>query len=150
MMQLKSAHGNFTIISGFPGIGKTYFCNLHPQVTDSDSHAFKEYSPEVYAEHIRTLYLLHQPVLVSTHESVRERLKASDVPFLLVYPAKELKQDYIQRYMLRSGFNGGNDFAHRIKMNWDTWIDDLRSMCGVPKIELQEGQFLSDVIEVLP
>ena len=44
-------------------------------------------------------------ILVSSHKDVRDALVKKGIPFVLVYPNKDIKDEYIQRYKDR----GNND-----------------------------------------
>ena len=71
------------------------------------------------------------------------------IPFVLVYPNRELKDEYIQRYKER----GNNDaFVDLLEKNWDNWMDEMDSMNpqegqSLYKIKLGPGQYLTDVID---
>jgi hypothetical protein len=82
---------------------------------------------------------------VSSHKEVRDALVNESINFTLVYPRKDIKDEYIQRYIDR-----GNDgkFVELLKQNWNNWTDELENQEGCEKIELESGQYLSNVIEL--
>ena len=90
------------VYSAFPGVGKTtYFNNTNKNVLDSDSSKFdKSNFPSNYIQHIEKN--IEDPsvdrILVSSHKDVREALVERGIPFVLVYPDRSLKSEYIQRY----------------------------------------------------
>jgi len=143
------------VISGFPGIGKsTLFENNRAlEFLDSDSTNFswadesKETRnqdwPQNYMEHIVESAKYADAIFVSTHDTVRNALIESRVPFVLVYPSLEMKEEYIQRYKDR-----GNDekFVKLLEANYKVWIENLMSQEGCKHVVLQPGQYLSDVI----
>ena len=97
------------VYSAFPGVGKTtYFNTTDGNVLDSDSSKFdKKHFPENYIEHIKS-GLDNESVdkiLVSSHKDVRDALVKNGISFVLVYPDRSLKDEYIQRYKDR----GNND-----------------------------------------
>jgi hypothetical protein len=62
----------------------------------------------------------------------------------LVYPNREIKDEYIQRYKDR----GNNDaFVDLLDKNWDNWMDEMDSQEGCSKVKLGSGQYLADVID---
>lgn len=124
------------IISAFPGMGKTYYCNNANGViaADSDSSKFswinnedgtRERNPEFpknYIEHIKGLIGKVDFIFVSTHEDVRNALIENNIPFILVFPYSGLKSVYMNRYKDR----GSDDkFISLLDENFDTWCDDL-------------------------
>ena len=141
------------VYSAFPGVGKTtYFNTTNRIVLDSDSSTFdKKHFPDNYIEHIERA--IENPrvdkVLVSSHKDVRDALVKKGIPFVLVYPDRSLKDEYIKRYKDR----GNNDvFVGLLEKNWDTWMDEMDAMGpqegqSLYKVKLASGQYLTDVID---
>lgn len=132
------------VVSAFPGTGKTHYSNIYQDgmVLDSDSSKFdKQYFPENYIEHIRASLLNESicRIFVSSHKVVRDALVDNDIPFLLVYPNRELKEEYVQRYKNRGSTP---DFISLVEKNWDAWIDELDNQMGCSKIKLKSGEYL--------
>jgi hypothetical protein len=140
------------VYSTFPGCGKTtYFNTTDRNVLDSDSSKFdKKHFPGNYLDHIEKN--IEDPnvdkILVSSHKDVREGLVRRKILFVMVYPDRDIKDEYIQRYKDR----GNNDeFVDLLEKNWDNWMDEMDEM-SVPvgqilyKVRLKSGQYLSDVI----
>jgi hypothetical protein len=136
------------VVSAFPGCGKSHlFRNKgEKKILDSDSSTFdKSQFPQNYIEHIKFNIGEVDIILVSSHKEVRDALVNEGIDFTLVYPRKDIKDEYIQRYIDR-----GNDgkFVELLKQNWDNWTDELENQEGCEKIELESGQYLSNVIEL--
>jgi hypothetical protein len=136
------------VVSAFPGCGKSHlFRNKgEKKILDSDSSTFdKSHFPQNYIEHIKSNIGEVDIILVSSHKEVRDALVNESINFTLVYPRKDIKDEYIQRYIDR-----GNDgkFVELLKQNWDNWTDELENQEGCEKIELESGQYLSNVIEL--
>jgi hypothetical protein len=136
------------VVSAFPGCGKSHlFRNKgEKKILDSDSSTFdKSQFPQNYIEHIKSNIGEVDIILVSSHKEVRDALVNESINFTLVYPRKDIKDEYIQRYIDR-----GNDgkFVELLKQNWDNWTDELENQEGCEKIELESGQYLSNVIEL--
>ena len=141
------------VYSAFPGVGKTtYFNTTDRNVLDSDSSKFdKKHFPANYIEHIERN--IQDPkvdkILVSSHKDVRDALLKKGIPFVLVYPNREIKDEYIQRYKDR----GNNDaFVDLLEKNWDNWMDEMDQMEApqgqtLYKVKLGPGQYLADVID---
>jgi hypothetical protein len=136
------------IISAFPGCGKSHlFRNKgEKHILDSDSSKFdKSQFPENYIQHIKSNIGVADMILVSSHKEVRDALVDNGIEFILVYPNKEIKDEYIQRYIDR----GNEDkFVDLLKNNWSNWIPELEQQEGCKKIELKSGQYLSDVVSL--
>ena len=134
------------VVSAFPGCGKSHlFRNKGVmKILDSDSSTFdKSQFPENYINHIKSNIGDVDMILVSSHKEVRDALQNQGINFTLVYPKKDIKDEYIQRYIDR-----GNDgkFVELLKQNWENWVGELNQQSGCEKIKLDSGQYLSDVI----
>lgn len=147
------------IISGFPGIGKTYFCERNKDALDLDSSNFtwfydeefnrKERRPDFpnnYIKSIRENIGKYKYILVSTHDEVRKALQDEGLPFVVVYPSIDRKDEFIQRYKDR----GNNQFfIDIVSQNWETWINGIKNekLIGFRRFEMREGN-LSILIEM--
>lgn len=134
------------VISAFPGCGKShkYRNNEDKLILDSDSSKFdKSDFPRNYIEHIKSNMGKVDIIMVSSHKEVRDALVENGIDFTLVYPKREIKEEYIKRYQER-----GNDdnFIKLLQSKWDDWMDELEHQSNCKKIELKEVQYLSDVI----
>ena len=117
---------NTVIISGFPGIGKTYLFENSPlSILDSDSSKFdKTMFPQNYIEHIKENIGKVDIILVSSHKEVREALVCEKIDFTLVYPHESLKSEYIEKYKERGS---SEKFIQLISDNWNNWIEELKN-----------------------
>ena len=148
------------IISAFPACGKTYvFKNFKDKVIlDSDSSKFSWVIvadqnvrhpdfPQNYINHIKENIGKVDYILVSTHENVRRALEEAGIDFYLVYPERNLKEEWIGRCFLRGN---RENFCWLIADNWDNWIDGLEEDSKKHKyMKLKSGEHLSDVIRFL-
>lgn len=137
------------VVSAFPGCGKSHlFRNKgETKILDSDSSTFdKSEFPQNYISHINSNIGSVDIILVSSHKVVRDALVDDGIEFTLVYPCRDIKDEYIQRYVDR-----GNDdkFVELLKTNWENWMDELEEQSGCKKVELQKGEYLSDIISKL-
>ena len=133
------------VVSAFPGCGKTHlFNNTDKKILDSDSSKFdKTQFPQNYIEHIKSNIGKCDIILVSSHKDVRDALVKNGIKFTLVYPKRELKDDYINRYIQRGSPPA---FIKLLENNWDIWITEMDNQVGCDKIKLDKGEYLSDVI----
>lgn len=155
------------IISAFPTIGKTYAYNQMKdikglKVLDSDSSKFSwlyDYSPVTsdvivrqrnpefpnnYIEHIKQNMDAHY-LFVSSHENVRQAMKEAGIPYVLVYPRRDMLPEIIGRCYLR----GNNEqFIKVLIENWDNWIDSCENDTGaIDKHILGNNEHLLDLID---
>lgn len=153
---------NTKIISGFPGVGKSYLFNTKNnnemfKILDSDSSEFswikdengnntKERNPEFpnnYIKHIKDNIGKVDVIMVSSHDIVRKALKDNDIEYYIVYPSKQLKDEYIRRYKERGNNEG---FINFISNNWDNFIDDIENDDFPIHIKLSDSSYyLKDI-----
>jgi hypothetical protein len=141
------------LVAAFPGTGKSYYVNYGegsgymPQgfATDSDSSKFdKANFPANYIEHIKQCIKDgYARIFISTHKEVMVALVANDLKFTLVYPKENLKEEYLQRYKERGSSQA---FIDLIDKNWSNWLFELHRQTGCTRIELESGQFISNVM----
>ena len=134
------------LISAFPGTGKSHFFNNTTRnVLDSDSSTFdKKDFPNNYMDHIKGNLGNVDVILISSHKDVREALIENGLRFTLVYPKRELKDEYLERYKERGSPEG---FINLLTENWDTWMDEMDRQENCQKIVLESGEYISDMVK---
>ncbi len=144
-----------SVVSGFPGVGKSSLFERSGElkILDSDSSRFSWADapnrirhpewPSNYIGHIRENLGKADIILVSSHDVVRNALVEAGISFVLVYPALDMKDEYIQRYVTR-----GNSpaFVKLLQTNYVIWIQELERQPGCKHVLLGRGQYLSDVL----
>lgn len=131
------------VISGFPGVGKTYLYNSIKakgiKVSDSDSSLYKGQFPLEYLDHIEDL--VHDSdvdvILVSSHEEVRKGLQDRGIKYILVYPDINSKNQYIERYIDRGS---SIEFITLLSNKWEEWITTIENSSEL-KYKLEENVF---------
>ena len=148
------------IISGFPGVGKSYFYNNYQNkfsMLDSDSSEFswnkdseghntKERNPDFpnnYIQHIKKNIGKVDIIFVSSHDVVRKALKDNDIKYIIIYPAKPCKEEYMNRYIKR-----GNDynFIKLLETHWDCFLNELELDDFPTKCRLWNDEYLKDIL----
>lgn len=153
------------IISGFPGVGKSHtekeYLNKESQVCiDFESTEFKYLVnknedkcihpnwPANYINSIKSLsddsyneYPNLKYIFITSHKEVLQGLVNATIPFIIVAPEYNLKDEYIERYKER-----GNDriFIKHLSENWNTYHRDLES-AQMPIIYLKSNEYLVDI-----
>ena len=81
-------------------------------------------------------------ILASSHQAVREALMAEGIHYIIVAPKRELKTEYLIRYLQR-----GNEieFIELLNEKWDEFLDGIEND-GAPVIWLDHGQYMADVL----
>ena len=139
------------VISGFPGIGKSYVFEsiTDLKILDSDSSKFPRKAtqfPSNYIKHIKDNIGKADIILVSSHSVVRDALVMSRIDFTLVYPEKSLKREYLERFKQRGS---SQVFIDNVDKFWDEWIDACDRQRFCTKVVLSKGMYLGHVLGVI-
>jgi len=144
------------IVAAFPGTGKSYYHNEHPDTTlDSDSSNFSWIMrdgekirnpdfPHNYIQHIKDNIGKYDFIFVSSHSEVRNALKDNCIFFYLVYPEYNCKDMYLLRYEQR-----GNtpEFIKLIDENWECWLRQCDSETyGCKQVSLSSNWNIEDMV----
>lgn len=91
--------------------------------------------PNNYIQHIKEHMDTEDVIFVSSHKSVRDALKDTDIPYYLIYPQKEMKDEWLYRFKSR-----GNDekFIQFQNEHWDEFIEDMDKETYPTKIQLKD------------
>lgn len=137
---------NAIVLSGFPGIGKSSAFKQFPDsMADSDSSKFpKEGFPANYIEHIQGLLTQKKYILVSSHQEVRDAMRAAGIAFTCVFPDRSCKDEYMERYKERGSPEG---FLNLLDKQWDNFIDGCEAEPN--QIKMHPGAYLTDVLQFI-
>lgn len=103
--------------------------------------------PQNYIAHIKENIGKADYILVSTHDSVRKALDEAGIEYYLVYPEKELKEEWVGRCFIRGS---KPEFCQLIADNWDEWIRQLETESKTHKcIKLRHRETLSNIINFM-
>jgi len=156
------------IIAAYAGCGKSTFAKMNPKSAvdfhcmpykyyleeDNDIEGEKckanpdnEIRPEWpynYVDAIEELMNVYKYILIPSDSRVLTLLEDEQIPYTLIYPHRDSKEEYRQRYV-----NRGNTehFLSIFYERWDRFIDRLESDCYGKHIVLQSNQFIADVID---
>ncbi len=136
---------NTLVVSAFAGTGKTTLCsNDNLEVLDMDSALFdKADFPENYMRELRHELDKgeYRYIFVSTHASMRAAMAKENINFVLVYPRRELKEEYRKRYI---GRNSPHEFVESIMKNWEDMLDNCSAQEDCIHTILESGEYLED------
>ncbi len=145
------------VIAAFPGTGKSYFVvNLSPngKAIDLDTNAYtdgydedgktvnREF-PANYLIAIKQAIGQTEYLFVGCQPDVLNMLHKESILPILVYPERQLKDEYTRRFHNRGSSEG---FSNLVLDNWDQFLDYLETQDG-DRIVLKSGQYISDVID---
>ena len=144
------------IVSGFPGIGKSSINNnsalnlgeYRIRTNKLDRHTYFSLILEAI---ISGEYNL---IFVSAKTETRQFLENNFLKYNLVYPAKNLKEEYLERYKRRNtvpGYSNTQSFVNNMNKKWNVIINDYYQYKSTfcKHIILKKGQFLSNVLDDL-
>ena len=134
------------IISGFPGVGKSFLGKNNDDFIDLDSSRYAgEDRWQRYKERIEDALGIYKYIFVSSHQETRDILNELGLKYYVVYPDKNLKEEYLKRYKERGS---KEDFIDLMDNNFESFIDSIEnnSPNGV-KVKLTKySDFLKTVI----
>ena len=147
---------NVRVICGFSGVGKSTAEQRHNKVIDFESSGYSHiFEPgefdrrnpafprnyiDAVCEHIENA--ANNVYLLSCHESVRMELKNRGIPYIIVMPHRDLKEEYIRRWFRRGS---PTTFIEYMCDVWDDMIDSCERDDS-PKIHLEADEYLDDIL----
>lgn len=135
------------IISGFSNIGKSSLCNYNDvKCIDFDTHYFRKEDGwvDMYVECVLALVKKYDYVFITTHGEMLKKLNTLGINYYLIYPKRELKEEYKERAIRR---NSSSEFVEGFFSRWDEHISDCEKNKYAKKIVLNSGEYLADVID---
>lgn len=134
-------HPFHKVISAFPGVGKSKAVESITNLVDLDLPGIP--MPD-YVAKVRDHLAEGKIVLVPSWETLRMALRDASIPYSIVYPQRDLKSDYMLRYIKR-----GSDekFLNTLQNRWDAFIDTCESDPSDDHLVLKQSQaYLSDFL----
>ena len=106
------------IICGYAGTGKSTAAKKMVGVVDLESTPFQK-DWETYARVAKHMSDQGYIVLLSCHKELREELHRIGADYIVVYPEKNQKEIYRQRYIERGNTE---EFIETQMKHWDEWV----------------------------
>lgn len=155
------------IIAGYPEIGKTYMTKVFSDVVDLESSDYhwiydnsvdffdyeskkgstnRKLNPNWPGNYITAICEAYEKnefsyILIAGKLEVVELLSNCHIPFTIVVPNKELKEEYKERYLKR---NNTSQFISFVLSRWDNYMEQISHYSNV--FYLNSGEYLYDVI----
>lgn len=139
----------YRVICGFSGIGKSTLSSLGGEYVDFESSLFdRERFPVNYIDSLCILMNTDIQIgrgdrtyLLSCHDSVRRELKKRNIPYIIVMPDEDMRNEYVKRW-----FKRGSSIEFISKM-YNDWHNMIKSCIddGSPVIFLGEREYLADL-----
>ncbi|MCL2082134.1 MAG: hypothetical protein FWH04_02705 [Oscillospiraceae bacterium] len=126
-----------------------YFCNERDNRGElGKADPISEMQPDWpynYVSAVENALSRHEYILIPSDFRVLALLAEKQHSYTLVFPQRECREEYLQRYTDRGNTE---NFLSIFYGNWDWFIDKLEANSYGKHIVLQPHQFLSDVIEI--
>lgn len=87
--------------------------------------------PNNYIQHIKERMKTEDIIFVSSHKVVRDALRENNIPYYLIYPSIDMKDEWIRRFKERGNTESFIKFQ---KEHWDEFINDMMSETYPKKI----------------
>ncbi len=133
------------VCASFCGTGKTYLCRRYPdKYIEFECWKYFDGSfPKNYIEDIKSKIGNVEYIFISTNPIVLRRLHKEGVPIKLFYPEKNLKNEYLKRYIKRGS---ATDFTETLDKYWHSWIDELKEQKYCEQIVLKSGEHIQSAL----
>lgn len=137
---------NTIIYAAFCGTGKSFLCKKHPNTyKELECWEYRNGDfPNNYIKDVTMMLGKCKYLFISTDPVISKGLKELGIEVKLIYPSIELRNEYLDRYIDR---DSPSDFIGEVMKNWTTWITELHEQNYCKQIELESGEYISDVLE---
>lgn len=98
--------------------------------------------PNNYIQHIKEHMDTEDIIFVSSHKVVRDALKSEGIPYILIYPERNMKDEWMRRFRERGNSEAFIKFQDD---NWDTFIDEMEAETFPHKETLYNGVNMSAI-----
>jgi len=111
------------IVSGFPGVGKTFITQNHDtelKILDAEKECIdffnsKNFNNEYISFLLKSIYDF-DIIFIPYFQTLIESLLLHDVNCIIIYPCETLKTDYIKRFKKRGDCQ---EFLELVNQNWE-------------------------------
>jgi hypothetical protein len=132
------------LCAAFPGTGKTHICK-HTKLKATEVEFWQYESQTQYIQDVKALIGEVDFVFLSTEVEGLQLLHNEGLEIFLVYPQKNLRNEYLDRYIER---DNPYDFIGTMMKFWDTTIEKLQEQKYCKHFVLEKNQYLNDVLNL--
>lgn len=132
------------LCAAFPGTGKTHICK-HTKLKATEVEFWQYESQTQYIQDVKALIGEVDFVFLSTEVEGLQLLHNEGLEIFLVYPQKNLRNEYLDRYIER---DNPYDFIGTMMKFWDTTIEKLQEQKYCKHFILEKNQYLNDVLNL--
>ena len=133
-----------TLFAAFCGSGKTYICEkTNIKAIEIEYWKYKDGLQKEYIDDVRKNIGKVDYIFISTDPEGLKLLHENGFEITFVYPENELRNEYLDRYILR---DSPYDFIGTFMKYWNLWIDELKDQKYCKHIVLKSDQYLKDVL----
>ena len=132
------------LCAAFPGTGKTHICK-HTKLKATEVEFWQYESQTQYIQDVKALIGEVDFVFLSTEVEGLQLLYNEGLEIFLVYPQKNLRNEYLDRYIER---DNPYDFIGTMMKFWDTTIEKLQEQKYFKHFILEKNQYLNDVLNL--
>lgn len=133
------------LCAAFPGTGKTFICN-NSKLKAIEVEFWQYESQKQFIQDVKSQLGKVDIIFLSTEFEGLQLLHNEGLEFCLVYPQKNLRNEYLDRYIER---DNPYDFIGTMMKYWDTTIEKLKEQKYCKHIILEKNQYLNDVLHLL-
>lgn len=101
---------------------------------------------ELYLAMMKNLMSPNTILLISTHKEMRSALVKEGFNYALVYPRRELQEEWMERLESR---RSPEDLIKLVREDWSSMLGECEEQDGCTHVTLNNGQYLSDRIEMI-
>ena len=136
------------LCAAFCGCGKTYVCEkTNTKSIEIEYWKYKDKGlQKEYLEDIKNQLGKVDYIFLSTEPEGLKLLHKEGYDIILVYPEKELRNEYLDRYIER---DSPYEFIGAFMKYWNPWIEELTKQKYCQHIVLKKGEYLGDVLHKL-
>ena len=132
------------LCAAFCGAGKTFICrNAQYKAIEVEYWEYKG-SEKEFLQDVKKQIGLVDIIFLGTDIDSLHLLRDEGLDIVLVYPQKNLRNEYLDRYIER---DNPYDFIGTMMKYWDKKIDELSELNYCKHYVLESGQHISDVID---
>jgi hypothetical protein len=134
------------LCAAFCGTGKTYLCQKsNVNAIEIEYWKYKNLK-EKFIQDIKEQIGEVDYIFLSTEIESLKLLHNEGLDIVLIYPKKELRNEYLDRYIIR---DNPYDFIGTMMKYWDSTIDELQKQNYCKHIVLEKNQYIHNVLSLI-